>query len=70
MRPILAVSMMVELGWFSFEILQRASNWQKMERIKKWSYLANFSLNQKNKTTFFSSTLKVGENKVVLFFSF
>ena len=41
-----------------------------MERIKKWSYLANFSLNQKNKTTFFSSTLKVEENKVVLFFHF
>ena len=35
MIPILAVSMMVLLGWFSFEILQRASNWQKNgEKLK------------------------------------
>ena len=41
-----------------------------MEKNKKWPYLDYFSLNQKNKTTFFSSTLKVWENKVVLFFHF
>ena len=70
MRPILAVSMMVELGWFSFEILQGASNWQTIEKNKKWSYLDYFSLNLKNKTTFFSSTFKVEKNKVVLFFHF
>ena len=33
-------------------------------------YLAHFSLKWKNKTTLFSSTLKVEENKVVLFFHF
>ena len=37
--------MMVELGWFSFEILQGASNWQTIEKNKKWSYLDYFNLN-------------------------
>ena len=42
----------------------------QISKMKKWPYLAQFSSKQKNKTTFFSSTLKVGEEKVVLFFHF
>ena len=39
-------------------------------KTSQWPYHAYFSSKLKNKTTFFSSTLKVGENKVVLFFHF
>ena len=35
-----------------------------------WPYLAHFSSQWKNKTTLTSSTLKVGEKKVVSFFHF
>ena len=41
-----------------------------MSKTRKWPYLAWFSSKLKNKTTFFSSTLKVWQNKVVLFFHF
>ena len=41
-----------------------------MLKTRKWPYLAWFSSKLKNKTTFFSSTLKVWQNKVVLFFHF
>ena len=40
------------------------------EKKLKLPYLAYFSLKWKNKTTLFSPTLKVRENKVVLFFQF
>ena len=36
--------------------------------MKKWPYLGPWAFNHKNKTTLFSSILKVGGNKVVLFF--
>ena len=39
-------------------------------KTSQWPYHAYFSSKWKNKTTFFSSTLKVGEIKVVLFFHF
>ena len=35
--------------------------------MRKWSYLKNEGKTEKNKTTFFSQTLKVGENEVPLF---
>ena len=62
-----------ELNWvrygpfFIFEIWiwKAKSHWKW-----KWSYLAQFSSKQKSKTTFFSSILKVGENKVCLFLHF
>ena len=41
-----------------------------MLKTRKWPYLAWFSSKLKNETTFFSSTLKVWQNKVVLFFHF
>ena len=37
-------------------------------KLKKWSYLGPWTSNQKNKTTLFSSILKVEGNKVVLLF--
>ena len=40
------------------------------EKKLKLPYLAYFSSKWKNKTTLFSPTLKVRENKVVLFFQF
>ena len=43
---------------------------ENMSKTRKWPYLAWFSSKLKNKTTFFSSTLKVWQNKVVLFFHF
>ena len=42
----------------------------KSLRKLKGLYLTHFNSKWKNKTTFFSQTLKVGENKVVLFFHF
>ena len=39
-------------------------------KTRKWQYLVHFSWKWKNNTTLFSSTLKVEENKVVLFFHF
>ena len=36
--------------------------------IRKWSYLSQEATNAKNKSTFFSSTFKVEEKKVPLFF--
>ena len=38
--------------------------------MTKWLYLSPEAPNPKNKGTFFSLTLKVGENKVSLFFGF
>ena len=38
--------------------------------MRKWPYLSSEVKNKKNKGTFFSSTLKVGENKLVLDFLF
>ena len=38
--------------------------------MRKWSYLSQETTNQKNKVTLFSSTLKVEEKKVSLFFGF
>ena len=42
----------------------------KQLKTRKRPYLSPWVSNGKNKTTLFSSTLKVGENKVVLFFGF
>ena len=36
--------------------------------MTKWVYLGLWASNEKNKTTLFPETLKVEENKVVLFF--
>ena len=41
----------------------------KLQKIK-WPYLGSWATNQKTKDTFFSSTFKVRENKVSLFFHF
>ena len=38
--------------------------------MKKWPYLSPGAENEQNKTTFFSTTSKVWENKVGLFYSF
>ena len=38
--------------------------------MRKWPYLSPEVKNEKNKGTLFSTLLKVGENKVVLDFSF
>ena len=38
--------------------------------MRKWPYLAHFSLKWKNKTTLFCQTFKVEEKKVVSFFKF
>ena len=50
----------VSVRFFKFKI----ENW----KITKWPYLFKYGHNGKKKVTFFSPTLKVGENKVVLFF--
>ena len=62
-----------ELKWakygnfFVFKLFKR-----KYESWKKWNrpYLTQFGLNWKNKGTLLSSTLKVWEIKVLLFFHF
>ena len=38
------------------------------DKIRKWPYLGSESIKSKNKVTLLSLTLKVGENKVPLFF--
>ena len=53
-----------------FHISQNMISETKNQKSRKWPYLAHFSSKWKNKTTLFSSTLKVGEKKVVLFFHF
>jgi len=45
-----------------------ASTWSQTK--KKWPYLSSEATNLKNKSTFFSPTLKVKEKKVLLFFRF
>jgi len=44
--------------------------WGKTKKRRKWPYLTPETRNLKNKSTFFSSSLKVEENKVLLFFGF
>ena len=39
-------------------------------KLRKWLYLGHGATNIKNKTTFFSSILKVEEKKVVLLFQY
>ena len=62
-----------ELKWLSyghFYVSQHLISGTKNQKSRKWPYLTHFSPKWKNKTTLFSSTLKVGENKVSLFFHF
>ena len=53
-----------------FYISQPSTFKTKNLKTRKWPYLAHFSIKWKNNTTLFSSTFKVEENKVVLFFHF
>ena len=53
-----------------FHVSQHMISETKNQKSRKWPYLAHFSSKWKNKTTLFSSTLKVGEKKVVSFFHF
>ena len=46
------------------------STWSKTKKKEKWPYISSEASNLKNKGTLFSSTLKVEEKKVPLFFGF
>ena len=59
-----------ELKWLSyghFYVSHHLISETKNQKSRKWPYLAHFSSKWKNKTTFFSPTFKVEENKVFLF---
>ena len=44
--------------------------WIAQLKMRKMAYLSSIAINQKNKDTLLSSTFKVGEGKVPLFFGF
>ena len=67
----MVLSFHLEVKWLRyghFYVSQHMTSETKNQKSRKWPYLAHFSSKWKNKTTLLSSTLKVGEKKVVLFF--
>ena len=72
MRPILEKKINFSTKSYGLHSMERNMLiilfWPKNEE-RKWRYLCPWALNKKNKTTLFSTTFKVEENKVVLFFS-
>ena len=56
------------LRYGNFIIFMITKTQSRTKKMRKWPYLSPGASNPKNKGTFFSSTFKVEENKVPLFF--